>query len=529
MRRFLLFVAAACVLAAGVVVSGFASGSSEAKSSAQAQALVYGTTDKVTQMDPASAYDFHTWEIFQNIDQGLLTYKPGTSEVVPGLAESYTVSDKGDVYTFKLRKGLKFSNGDPFDANVVKWSIDRVMRLKGDPSWLVTSFVKSVDVVDQYTVRFNLIGPTAYFPTLLPTPTYFPVDPKQYPADKIINDVTELPGGVIAGLGTYVMKSFKRDEQAEFTANPNYYGAQPKIPTIILRYFADATTLRLALQSGDVDLAYKTLNPSDIKSMSADPNFTAYTLPGPFIRYLCFETSQSVFKDKVLRQAIAALINRPDINQKVYLGQASPLYSMIPVGMAYHTDDFKTVFGDGNIQLAQKLLSQAGYSQSNPLTFDLWYTPSHYGDTEVNLAQVVKNQLEASGMVKVTLKSAEWATYKQQWHDKQMASYFLGWYPDYVDPDDYTAAFAQTQGSAGEGIYFSNPTWDKMFAEEETTSDPNVRGQIFTKIQTMWTDEVPTVPIYQDNLHVFTKTNIKGVKIGPPLIFNWDQLYYSTN
>jgi peptide/nickel transport system substrate-binding protein len=519
-----LFVVA---LVVGFIGFTFANGQSE--SSSKGSTIVYGTTDKVSQMDPASAYDFHTWELFENIDEGLLQYKPGTSDLEPGLALSYTVNDKGDQYTFKLRQGLKFSNGDPFDANVVKWSIDRVMALKGDPSWLVTSFVKSVDVVDQYTVRFNLVGPTAYFPTLLPTPTYYPIDPKQYPADKIINDVTELPGGVIAGLGPYVMKSFKRDEQAEFVANPNYYGDKPKVQTILLRYFADGTTMRLALQSGDIDLAYKSLNPADIKSLSADPKYTTYNLPGPYIRYLCFETSQSVFKDKVLRQAVAALINRPDINQKVYLGEVSALYSMIPQGMAYHNDDFKTVFGDGNIQLAQKLLTQEGYSQSNPLTFDLWYTPSHYGDTEVNLAQVLKSQLEASGMIKVTVKSAEWATYRQQFHNKQMAAYLLGWYPDYVDPDDYTAAFAQTQGSAGEGIYFSNATWDQMFSQEETSNDPQVRGDIFTKIQKMWTDEVPTAPIYQGNLFVFTKPSVKGVKIGPPLIFNWNQLYISNN
>lgn len=525
MRKILLSAVVAIVLVAGVTVGAFASGSAEAKSAPQ-QTLVYGTTDKVTDMDTASAYDFHTWEIFQNIDQGLLTYKPGTTEIVPGLAESYTVNGKGDAYTLKLRRGLKFSNGDPFDAEVVKWSIDRVMRLKGDPSWLVTSFVKSVDVVSKYTVRFNLVGPTAYFPSLLATPTYFPLDPKQYPADKIVKDVTELPGGKIAGLGPYTLSSFKRDEQAVFTANPNYYGAKPKIGTIIIRYFADATTMRLALQSGDLDLAYKTLNPSDIKSLSADPKFTTYKLPGPFIRYLCFETSESVFKDKVLRHAVAALVNRPDINQKVYLGQNSPLYSMIPAGMIYHNNDFKTAFGDGNIQLAQKLLTQAGYSKEKPFTFDLWYTPSHYGDTEINLAQVLKNELEASGMIKVTLKSAEWATYKEQWNKKQMPTFLLGWYPDYVDPDDYTAAFAGTAGSKGMGIYFSNPTWDKMFAEEQSSNDSKVRRQIFTKIQQMWTDEVPTVPIFQGNLYVFTKPNVKGVEIGPTLIFNYDQLHF---
>jgi len=118
--------------------------------------LVYGTTEKVIDMDTANAYDFHTWEIFYNIYQGLLDYEAGTTKLIPGLATSYDISSDGKEYTFKLRKGLKFSDGTPFDAGVVKWSIDRVIALKGDPSWLVTDFVDHIDVVDTYTVKFVL-------------------------------------------------------------------------------------------------------------------------------------------------------------------------------------------------------------------------------------------------------------------------------------------------------------------------------------------------------------------------------------
>ena len=128
------------------------------------ETLVYGTTDKVIDMDPANAYDFHTWEIFYNIFQGLLKYPAGKTNIVPGLAESYDVSSDGMEYTFKLRKGVEFSDGTPFDAEAVKWSIDRVIALEGDPSWLVTDFVDHVDVVDKHAVKFVLKNPVAYFP-----------------------------------------------------------------------------------------------------------------------------------------------------------------------------------------------------------------------------------------------------------------------------------------------------------------------------------------------------------------------------
>ena len=120
------------------------------------ETLVYGTTEKIIDMDPGKAYDFHTWEIFYNIYEGLMKYKIGSTELEPGLAESFAISADGKEYTFKLRKGLKFTDGTAFDANAVKWSIDRVMALEGDPSWLVTDFVDHVDVVEKNSVKFVL-------------------------------------------------------------------------------------------------------------------------------------------------------------------------------------------------------------------------------------------------------------------------------------------------------------------------------------------------------------------------------------
>ena len=113
--------------------------------------MVIGTTDNATNLDPAEAYDFHTWELFYNVYQGLMGYDPATGAVVPHLAESYSANAAGDVYTVKLKRGLKFTDGTPFRADAVKWSVDRSAALQGDPSWLVTSYVKSVAVVDDYT------------------------------------------------------------------------------------------------------------------------------------------------------------------------------------------------------------------------------------------------------------------------------------------------------------------------------------------------------------------------------------------
>jgi len=489
------------------------------------ETLVYGTTEKVIDMDPANAYDFHTWEIFYNIYQGLLRYPPGKTNLVPGLAKSYDISADGKEYTFKLRKGLKFSDGTPFDAHAVKWSIDRVIALKGDPSWLVTDFVDHVDVVDKYAVKFVLKNPVSYFPSLVASVPYYPVNPNIYPRDKIIRDPSELKGGKLVGLGPYTAVSFKRDQEIVLEANPNFYGEKPKNDRVVIRYFADATTMRLALEKGEVDFAFKTLNPSDINDLQESPKIQTIKAQGPYIRYLCFLCETPPFKDKVLRQAVGAAINRPLVIEKVFLGQNAPLYSMVPMGMWSHIDAFKDAFGDGNIDKSRKLLTSKGYSESKPFTFDLWYPPSHYGDTEVDVAAVLKDQLEATKMMKVNVKSAEWATYRDQWKNKQMPTFLLGWYPDYIDPDNYTAAFAGTAGSKGLGIYFSNPVWDQKFVEGQKETDLKKRTALYGEIQQMWTDEVPTAPIFQGILYLFAQKNIQGIMLSPTLQFNYGPIH----
>jgi peptide/nickel transport system substrate-binding protein len=489
--------------------------------------LVYATTEKVTDMDPANAYDFHTWELFRNISEGLLKYKPGTTELVPGLAKSYSANDAGDVFTFELREGVKFSDGSDFTAEDVVWSIERVISLEGDPSWLVTDFVDSVEAVDEYTVQFKLKQPVGFFPSLVATVPYFPQSSEVFPEDKWANNPDELKGGVLSGLGPYKIVSFKRDEEVLLERNEEYYGDNAPIKRVVIRYYADATTMRLALENDEVDLVYKSLNPSDNKDLLSKDEYPSYKIPSSYIRYLCFETSESVFKDRLLRQAVAALIDRQPIIDKVFLGQMQPLYSMVPKGMMFHTDDFKSELGDGNVELANELLREAGYSEEKPFDFELWYTPSHYGDTEVDMAEVLRTQLDKSELVgEVSLKSAEWSTYIDNFDTKSMGAFLLGWYPDYMDPDNYTAAFAGTAGSKGMGIYFSDPQWDALFSKEQGSPDQKVREEVFAQLQMMWTEEVPTAPIVQGELYIFTQPNVKGVVVGTDMVLHYNTLSF---
>jgi len=126
-----------------------------------------------------------------------------------------------------------------------------------------------------------------------------------------------------------------------------------------------------------LDVAFKSFNPSDIADLEKSDKIKTVIGQGPYIRYICPVHAREPFNNKVLRQALAAAVNRPDFIKKVFLGQNAPLYSQVPMGMWTHTDNFKEVYGDGNIEKAQELLASQGYTEDNPLEFDLWYTPAH--------------------------------------------------------------------------------------------------------------------------------------------------------
>ncbi len=515
-----------------VVASGCISGTSQSSTSSPsgtsssgtatqttvAEQLIIGVTDKVTDIDPANAYDFYTWEVLNNIMEGLVKYEPGTLKIVPGLAEKWEVNANSTVWTFHLRKGLKFDDGTPFTAKDVVRSINRVMTIKGDPSWLVTSFVDKVVAKDDYTVVFYLKHPTAYFLALLTTPPYFPVSPK-YDNNKIDSDAT------YGGIGPYKIVKWVRDQELVLEANPYYYGEQPKTKKIVIKFYNDASTMRLALQNGEIDIAWRTLRPTDIESLKQSGKYNVIEIPGAFIRYVCLNTKIDPTKNVKVRQALAAAVDRNEISKIVFHNTVSPLYSMIPNGMWSHKDVFKSKYGDANLDLAKKLLSEAGYSESKPLEIQLWYTPTHYGDTEASLAQVLKSEWEKTKMIKVTIKSAEWNTYTDYARKGQMMVYLLGWYPDYLDPDDYTTPFLDSEANGWSGTGYSNPQVDKLLRKAQTITDQSERTQIYEQVQDILAQDVPYIPLIQGKLFVVTQKSVHGVTIGPDMIFHYNTIY----
>ena len=482
--------------------------------------IIIGTTDKVTDLDPASAYDFFTWEVLSNIGEGFFKYEPETLELKPALAEDYEVEEGGKVWILKLRKGLKFRDGTELTAEVVKWSIERVARIEGDPAWFVLDFVDKVEVVDKYTVKIVLQKPVAFYKAVLAVPTYFPISPKSYSADKIDPDNTA------GGIGPYRIVRFVRDQEIVLEANPDYYGDKPKTKKIIIKFYKDATALRMALEAGEIDIAWRTLNPSDIIDLKEGGKFKVIEGKGAFIRYIVLNTNVPPLNDKRVRQALAAALDRKKISEEIFMGTVTPLYSLVPAGMWAHIDAFKDKYGEGpDLELARKLLREAGYSEENKLKIELWYTPTHYGSTEADLAAAIKECWEATGMIEVTIKSAEWSTYLELTRKKGLPVTLYGWYPDYLDPDNFLYPFLHTGSNRWLGNPYSNPELDKMLDKAQAATDTATREKLYTEVQKILAEDSPIIPIFQGKLYVVTKPEIEGVVIDPYMLLRYWLIY----
>ena len=479
--------------------------------------VVIGVTDKITDLDPANAYDFFTWEVLSNVMAGLVKYDPDTGKIVGDLATSWDVQEGGKVWIFHLRQDAKFADGTPCKAQDVVRSIKRVMKIQGDPSWLVTDFVDDVQAVDDYTVKFILKTPASYFLALVATPPYYPVHPN-YPEDKIASDATW------GGCGPYMIKEWVRDEKLVLVPNPHYYGPKPKNDKVVITFYSSANALKNALESGQIDIAWRTLNPEDIQELKGKSGFNVIEVPGLYIRYVVIKTDAPPTDDVLVRRALAAAVDRNEIAQTVFKGTVEPLYSMVPKGLWSHVDVFKEKYGDGNLDLAKQLLQQAGYSEDNKLHIELWYTPTHYGDTEAQLAAILKEQWERTGMITVDVKSSEWSQYVDQLRSGQMMVSLLGWYPDYLDPDDYLTPFLASSANGWTGTGYSNPTVDQLLKQAQTLTDQNERAQIYEQVQQILAEDVPYIPLIQGKLYVVTSDNVESLKISPLMFLLYDSI-----
>ncbi len=509
------------VLSLAIALVSFAALSAHSAQAAGADTVIIGYTDSAGSLDNADAYDNHSWEILQNTGEGLLKNKVASIDVEPGLAvDMPKISADGLTYTFTLRDNLTFADGTPITAQTFVDSIKRVQTLKGQVEGLVTAYITKVEAPDAKTVVFTLPAPVGFFNALVATPPYYPVNPKIYPADKLNAFPTSIDGA-----GPYQLVSYKAKEQAVLAANPKYHGDQPATKNIILRYYEGAAQLSAAVEKGDVDISWRSLHTADIVRLKKTAGINVYTVPNGRILYLTFNHLDKPFDNAGVRQAIATLVDRNEIIDRAYQGQVKALYSMIPPGYLYVTDAFKTMYNSPQVDKAVALLATAGFTKDKPLTIEFNWPLAHYGDEAAAIADVIKSELEKSGVIKVTLKSTEWSTYIKTVGKGGYPFFLLGWFPDYPDTDDYMTPWADSAANAGQGVNYKNPAMDKLLADARATADTTKRADLYKQAQDLYAKDAITVPLLIIGEYTVYKNGIVGAdKVGATITMNYTVL-----
>ncbi|MEU9051831.1 ABC transporter substrate-binding protein [Streptomyces sp. NPDC048384] len=479
-------------------------------------AIVVGTTDAFTAskdapapLDPAYAYDVGTWNILRQTVQTLMIQPRGEGEPVPEAAQTCGFTDSGNErYACTLRKDLKFSNGDPVTAADVKYSIDRARALKADSGvFALLSTIDTVETQGDREVIFHLKTADATFPFKLSTPVAGIVDPDIYAKDKL-RDGFELDGS-----GPYTLQAeVKNDElvSAVFTKNPDYKGSLTvNNDKVELRNFADADEMGTALDKGDIDLMTRTMSPEQIQKLSADSDDTVdlVDMSGLEIRYLAFNTNDASVRTKAVRQAMAQVIDRGELVSKVYGSQAEPLYSLVPASITGHSNAFFNKYGDPSTAKAKSMLEKAGVT--TPVKLTLHYTTDHYGSATKKEFELLKKQLNDSGLFDVDIKGAPWATFRPAEQKGEYEVYGMGWFPDFPDADNYLAPFLDKDNFLG-SPYANSTIRNTLIPESRRVADRLSASGSLTDIQDIVANDVPVLPLWQGKQFVAAGDDVTG-------------------
>jgi len=481
-------------------------GSTPAANTGNADTVILGTTDKVVSLDPAGAYDLGSQQLIGNMYQNLLVIPAGGNKPEPDAADSCDWSDP-KTYVCKLKSGLKFSSGDPLTSEDVKFSLDRQLKIAdpSGPSSLLAS-MKSVDATDPTTVTMHLKKVDNTWPFILTHNVAAIVPSKIYPANK------KQPDDKAIGSGPYKLDKYTPNQQAVFSPNPDYTGPnKPQTPNFIVQYFEQPSALKLAIEQGDVDVAYRSLSPTDLEALKGESSKGVSVVEGAGteIRYIVFNVKKKPVDNIAVRKAIAQIIDRQAIATQVYKDTVSPLYSTLPHAVAGAKESFKDAFGDPDPAKAKQILADAGVT--TPVSLDGWYTPTHYGPVEVDLWNEIKRQLEASGLFKVKLDSTEWDQYKDEAFAKHTYYFYgMGWFPDYPDGDNYLSPFMRDGGFFQNG--YTSKSVDDALDTEIKESDEDKRTEAFGVVQDAEAKDVPLIPLWEGKQIAAQREGVEGVE-----------------
>lgn len=496
----------------------------ESRVGTPATELFIGVAGQFTDMDPASlTTDFIGWEIKTNTMSGLYRFNPD-NVLEPLLASALpSVSEDKLEYTIPLRTGLRFPDGSDFTAEDVKWSLNRAAGLG---NFLVNTYLKdsngdnfadedAVQVMDSATVKIILKEPTGYFPSILAVPPFFPISSECY------SEAGD-PGSTCGAIGPYTIVSWDLNDRLRLRANPDWPGEQkPAFENITVKFYADAGSMRRSLvEFRSVDLAWTGLPFQDYTELTAldvggdgEGDYTGWEGPSTFKSYIIFEQSAEPWDSERVRQAAAYAIDHAAL-ATVFGGARLPLLSPVPDTIPGHIPTLP----ERDLARARELLRVEGYTEAEKLAFTLWYVnDGRYSVNEEAYANAIKAQLEETGVFQVELAGVGWDEFRLQISQCGFPAYLLGW-PSPGQPTSYLDATSWTDFfvTNTDRVFCSNYESERMtelVAAARGEVDEGPRLEQYGRIQTLWAEELPTLPLTQEPRRAVSLPSIGGVRV----------------
>ncbi|RVH17864.1 ABC transporter substrate-binding protein [Sinorhizobium meliloti] len=498
--------------------------------------------DDVSTLDPAIGYDWQNWSMIKSLFDGLMDYVPGTTELRPDLAESYEISEDGKIYTFKLRKGVKFHNGRELTAQDVKYSIERVVNpatqspgagffatIKGveEASAGKGGELSGITVQDPHTIRFELTRPDATFLHVMAL-NFAHVVPKEE-VEKHGADFGKNP----VGSGAFKLAEWTLGQRLVFERFTDYWNeGLPKLDRITFEVGQEPVVALLRLQNGEIDVPGDGIPPAKFVEVTNDPNFKDLIIRGGQLHtgYVTMNVKMAPFDKVEVRKAVNMAINKDRI-LRIINGRAVAANQPLPPSMPGYAKDYAGYAYDP--EGAKKLLEQAGLGDGFSTELYVMNT-----DPQPRIAQAIQQDLKAIGIT-ASIKSLAQANVIAAGGEENQAPMIwsggMAWIADFPDPSNFYGPILGCGGAVPGGwnwSWYCNEELDKKAAEADAIADPAKaaeREALWRDIYLKIMEDAPWAPIFNEERFTIRSERIGGddkLFVDPVHIpVHYDQVY----
>lgn len=484
----------------------------------QAAMFVFVTPQEPSTLDPAAVYDGSD-RVTRQVYESLLQYKGSTGDVEPCLAESFTVSPDGKTYTFKLRKDVKFHDGTAFNAEAVKFSFDRMLKLGKGLAWAFKMVLdeNSVTVIDEFTVQFELKQAYPAFPGMVASRYGAPIVGPGVMAHEKDGDMGhEWASEHGLGTGPYKVEAWTRNQEVAMVKNPDYWRGWNKdhIDRIVMKIVPDPSTQRMMLESGEAQAA--THVSADDVAMLRDNKDMTVDIPAQsnFGFFIAMNTKRGPFVDRRVREALSYAWPYDDFVNKAFLGLARKAVGPLPAAVPGHDPNVRTYETD--MDRAKQLLTEAGHPGGG---FTVTVTHMQGQDAGIRIFNVLASTLAELG-IKVQVQPLSWSAMLDQLTSPETApDLCIGdWWDDYPDADSYLggmcSSFFWTSANESEQFY-SDPAVVDLLNAAAFEPDASKRLDMYKRIQAMLVEGVPAVWVHEQLQPMVMRSNVKGFVYNP--------------